>query len=183
VPERLTAVGVLVALLATLTPAPVTAPAVVGSKVTVRVAVCPGVRTVPFVTPLALNPAPVVVSPEIVTLEFPLLVSVEACELDVFSVCVPKPKLAGFALNVRVAAKPVPVRLIVIDKGAPFVVSCTDPVTAPALVGANAALNARLPPAAIVEDVVSPLMLIPAPDTAMLENVRVILPLLCSVIG
>jgi hypothetical protein len=182
VPETLTVVGEFVALLVTLTLAPVTAPAVVGSNVTVSVAVCPGVRIVPLVTPLALNPAPVVVSPEIVTLEFPVFVSVEVCDVDVFTVCVPKLKLVGFAVSVAVAATPVPVKLMVICDGVPFVVNCTDPVTAPAPVGANTALNAKLPPAAIVDDVVSPLMLIPAPATVMFENVRVALPLFRSVI-
>jgi hypothetical protein len=123
VPERLTVVGVLVALLATLTLAPVTAPAVVGSNVTVSVAVWPGVRIVPFVTPLALNPAPVVVTPEIVTFALPVFVSVEVCELDVFTVCVPKLKLAGLADSVCVDTTPVPVKLMVMDEGVPFVVS------------------------------------------------------------
>src|ERR1700683_1705934 len=163
--------------------APVTAPAVVGSNVTVSVAVWPGVRIVPFVTPLALNPAPVAVSPDIVTLALPVFVSVEVCELDVFTVCVPKLKLAGLADSVCVAVMPVPVRLMVIDEGVPFVVSRIDPFTAPAPVGANTALKGRLPPAAIVDDVVSPVMLIPAPDTVTLEKGSVILPLLCRVIG
>ena len=112
-----------VALLATLTLAPVTAPAVVGSNVTVSVAVWPGVRIIPFVTPLALNPAPVVATPEIVTLALPVFVSVEVCELDAFTVCVPKLKLVGFADSVCADTMPVPVKLIVMDEGVPFVVS------------------------------------------------------------
>lgn len=175
--------GEFVALLATLALAPVTAPAVVGSNVTVNVAVCPGVRIVPFETPLALNPAPTVVRAETVRFEFPVLVSVEVSELEVFRLTVPKLRLVGFAVSVRVAATPVPLKLIVSGEGVPFVVSFTDPLIVPADVGVNTALNDALPPAAIVVEVVRPLMLIPDPATTMFENVNVALPLFFSVTG
>jgi hypothetical protein len=74
VPESV--IGSDAALLVTVTLAPVTAPAVVGSNVTVNVAVCVGINVKPVETPLALNPAPTTFTPEIVTSEFPLLVSV-----------------------------------------------------------------------------------------------------------
>jgi hypothetical protein len=67
--------GEFVALLATET-LPVALPAADGSNVAVKVAVCPGVRIVPEETPEALKPAPETVTLEIVTLEFPALVSV-----------------------------------------------------------------------------------------------------------
>jgi hypothetical protein len=81
VPERLMVVGEPVALLATLTFAPVTAPPFVGENVTVRVTDCPGIRTVPFDTPLTENPAPVVATAEIVMFELPLFVSTVGKEL------------------------------------------------------------------------------------------------------
>jgi hypothetical protein len=183
VPDRVTVVGEPVALLATLTLAPVTAPATVGANVTVSVAVCPGDRIVLLATPLALNPAPVTVTLEMVTLEFPLFVNVEVCWLELFTFIVPKLKLAGLAPKIRVAATPVPVRLMVNGEGVPFVVSLTLPLMVVAEVGVKIALNVRLPPAAIVEDVVSPVTLMPVPAMTMLENVSVALPLLCSVIG
>jgi hypothetical protein len=151
--------------------------------VTVTVAVCPGVRMVPFETPLALNPAPCVVNPEIVTFEFPVLVSVKGRELEVFRFTVPKLKLVGFALRVSAVATPVPLRLMVMGEGLPFVASRMVPLIAPAPDGANTALNIRLPPATIVDDVVKPLTLIPAPATVMLENESVALPLFVSWMG
>ncbi len=59
---------------------------------------------VPDVTPLVLNPAPVIVTPEIVTFEFPLFVSVAPNELLLPMSTFPKPKLAGLALSKYVAA-------------------------------------------------------------------------------
>ena len=134
----------------------------------------------PFATPLELNPAPVVVTLEIVTLEFPVFVIVEVSELDVFTVTVPKFKLVGLAVSVRVAATAVPLRLMVRGDGVPLVVRLTEPLTLPAEVGVKTALNVSVPPAAIVLDVVRPLMLIPAPVTVMFENVSVVFPLFRS---
>lgn len=96
VPVRVITAGELVALLATLTFAPLTAPPDVGANVTVNVVDCPAVNTVPPGTPLALKPAPVAVTPEIVTLEFPLFVSDVVLELVVSSVTLPKARLVGF---------------------------------------------------------------------------------------
>ena len=74
VPDRLIVAGEFVALLAMPT-LPLLAPPDVGANVTVRVADCPGVSILPLTIPFALNPAPVTVMPEIVTLEFPLFVT------------------------------------------------------------------------------------------------------------
>src|SRR5271169_4734491 len=78
---------------------------------------------------------------------------------------------------------PVPLRSIVNGDGVPFVVSVMDPLTAVAVVGVKTALKFMLPPAAIVVEVVSPLIVIPVPDTAMFENESVAFPLFFSVIG
>lgn len=72
-----------------------------------------GVKIVPFETPLALNPAPVTVTVEMVTFEFPLFVSVVVIKLVPFTLTVPKLKLVGFATTRRVAATPVPLNGIV----------------------------------------------------------------------
>ena len=74
VPDRVTVAGESVASLAMFT-LPLAGPPHVGANVTVSVADCPGVSTVPFTTPLELNPVPVRVTPEIVTFAFPLLVA------------------------------------------------------------------------------------------------------------
>ncbi len=75
VPESEMASGEFVALLATET-LPVTLPALEGAKVAVKVAVWPGAMISPEDTPAALKPAPETVTLEIVTVEFPALVSV-----------------------------------------------------------------------------------------------------------
>ena len=74
VPERLIVAGEFVALLAILT-LPLTDPPDVGANVTVSGTDCPGSRTVPPIGPLTVNPVPVTVTPEMVTLEFPLFVA------------------------------------------------------------------------------------------------------------
>jgi len=90
-------VGELVALLVTAT-FPVTAPAVVGANVTTRVAVWLGVRVVPL-TPVALKPVPVAVTPEIITFEFPVFVSVTFTDALLPSLTLLKLKLDGLALR------------------------------------------------------------------------------------
>jgi len=179
VPVSVMVVGEPAALLATCTLAPVTAPPVIGANVTVSVADCPGVRIVPFETPLALNSA-LAVTPETVMLEFPLFVSVEVSWPEPFTFTVPKLKLAGLAAKIRVAATPVPLKLIVTDDGRPLVVRTIEPVTLVADTGVKIAFSVALAPAAIVVDVVTPELLKPEADPVMLtcENVRSALPAL-----
>jgi hypothetical protein len=96
VPARLI-VGELLALLLTAT-FPVTAPAVVGANVITRVAVWLGVSVVPL-TPVALKPAPVAPTPEIITFEFPVFVSVTFTVALLPSLTLLKLKLDGLALR------------------------------------------------------------------------------------
>jgi hypothetical protein len=84
-------------LLATLT-VPETAPAVVGLNMTVKVAVSFG-ATVTAPMALAVKPVPLVVTPEIVTLEFPLFVSVTPSELLALTLTLPKLRLAGLGAS------------------------------------------------------------------------------------
>jgi hypothetical protein len=91
-------VGEFVALLRTVT-APVTLPAAAGVNEIFNTIDWVGVRTVPGAIPLAANPAPVTVTPEIVTFEFPLFTSVELSELLMPMVTFPKLKLVGLALS------------------------------------------------------------------------------------
>lgn len=179
-PDKEIVAGEFVALLATLT-LPVALPVAVGANRTVRVAVWLGVRVKPDVTPLALNPAPDTFTPEMVTFEFPLFVSVTVSELLLPTATPPKFKLVGFAPSRKVAVWPVPARLIVSCAGEPFVTSAIDPLAAPVEVGAKTALKVTLPPAAIVVAVERPVTLKPAPVTFICEKVRVALPLFRSV--
>src|ERR1700719_194976 len=105
--------GELVALLATVTP-PVTPPVDVGAKVTFKAADCPGVRTVPEDTLLALKPAPEAPIPEIVTLELPEFFSVTPSVLVAPVSILPKLKLAGLTLSARVEALTVSVAALLV---------------------------------------------------------------------
>src|SRR6266852_2794129 len=116
-------------------------------------------------TPLALKPAPVTVTPEMVTLEFPLLVSVTGNPLLPPTFTLPKLRLVGFAPSRKVAATPVPLRAIVSGEPGALLTKETEPVTLPPVVGAKAALNVVLPPAAIAAGTVRPVVVKPAPDT------------------
>jgi hypothetical protein len=99
-------------LLATFT-LPLTLPAVFGANVTSTVAVCPAAIVAPFVPPLVVIPAPVVVIPESVTLEFPVFFKVTAKVCELPTVSFPKLKLAGVVVIVRVDFSPVPLTVIV----------------------------------------------------------------------
>ena len=90
------------ALLATAT-LPVVLPAVAGVNVAVKVAVCPGVMMSPVETPLALKPAPEMMTPEIVTFEFPPLVNVTVWLLLLDRFTLPKLKVEALELRTSVA--------------------------------------------------------------------------------
>jgi hypothetical protein len=77
----------------------------------------------------------------------------------------PKLRLVGFAPSRKVAAAPVPLRAIANGEPGALPTKETEPDALPAAVGAKAALNVVLPPAAIVAGTVRPVMLKPAPDT------------------
>src|SRR2546427_7868799 len=115
-------------------------------------------------TPLALKPAPVTVTPEMVTLEFPLLVSVTGNPLLPPTFTFPKVRLVGLAPSRKVAATPVPLSGIVRGEPGASLTKEIEPLTLPAVVGAKAALNVVLPPAAIETGTVRPEMVKPAPD-------------------
>lgn len=88
-PERAMASGEFEALLATET-LPLMLPAEEGSNDTARVAVCSEFNISPLETPLALKPAPDMVTPEMVTVELPVFVSVTFWLLVVETFTFPK---------------------------------------------------------------------------------------------
>ena len=98
VPVSPTVAGEFVALLVTVS-VPLYVCTAVGSNVTVSTAPWPGVNTVPLVTPVALNPVPVMLTLEIVTFEFPLFVSVTLSGSLLLTVTFPKFSVLGLALN------------------------------------------------------------------------------------
>ena len=112
-----------------------------------------------------MNPVPTVVTPEIVTFELPLFVSVALSDLLAPTFTFPKPKLVGLALTSEVGATAVPVRETITGEFGALLARETEPVAAPAAVGANTTLKMEFPPAPIVNGVVNPVMLKPAPET------------------
>jgi len=164
-------------LLTILTLAPVSTTAVVGANVTVTVADCPGVNIVPLEIPLAVSPdPPEIVTPEILMFEFPPFVSVEVSDLLLPTLTALKFKLVGLAASCRVAAEPVPDRLMTSDEGVPFVARVIDPLTVAVEVGVKIALKATLPPAGICVAVERPVMLKPFTAGVTCEKVSVELP-------
>src|SRR2546422_6533047 len=133
-------------------------------------------------TPLALKPAPVTVTPEMVTLEFPLLVSVTGNPLLPPTFTLPKLRLVGLAPSKNVAATPVPLRAMVRGEPGALLTSDTEPVTLPAAVGVNPALNVALGPAAIDCSTLRPSQLKTAPATVSFEIMALAVPVFFKVI-
>jgi hypothetical protein len=105
--------GELVALLTTET-LPVAAPVTEGSKLTINVAICPGVSDEGTGIPLAVNPLPVTLTCEMLTEVLPVFVKVTALELLVVPTRIfPKFKLLALAESFNVCAAPAPMSAIV----------------------------------------------------------------------
>jgi hypothetical protein len=119
---------------------------------------------------------PNTVTPEIVTFEFPLLVSVVVNELLLPTLTLPKLKLDELSPRTRVAATPVPLRETASGELGALLTSVIDPVTLPAAPGPNTALNVAALPAAMVTGAVIPVVLKPAPETVTEEIVTDALP-------
>jgi len=105
------------------------------------VALCPGASVSGVVKPLSVKSFPLTVTPEIVTLTFPLFVIVTVLELDVPALMLPNARLVGLAVSAGVAATPVPLRVTVAGEFGALLVTVTLPVTAPADGGRNCTLK------------------------------------------
>jgi hypothetical protein len=131
---------------------------------------------IPALTPFALKPAPAALTPEMVSLAFPVFVRVTPSEVAVPSLTFPKLRLVGFTASSELAATPVPPKAIVSGELGALLTSVTDPDTLPGDDGVKIALNVALFPAAIVIGAVIPEVLKPAPAKAACEIVRLALP-------
>jgi hypothetical protein len=149
VPVRVIVAGEFVALLAIVT-LPARAPAAAGEYVTSNVAVCPGVRIRPAETPLAVKPAPVRLTLEMVRLELPVLESVTSrvllAPVDTF----PKVRLVGLALRRVAAATAVPLTVTFAGELVALLMTETVPDATPTVLGENTILRFDCWPAAIV---------------------------------
>jgi len=115
---------------------PLDAPTTVGAKMALNVAVCPGLSVTGRAGPLKLKPVPLADALDRLTAVPPELVTTTAVVLFVPSVTFPKLTLVGFAVSAP-AATPVPESGTLNEEFDPFEEMVTDPVTAPAVVGAK----------------------------------------------
>jgi hypothetical protein len=136
----------------------------------------------PVPTPVVLKPAPFVVTPEIVMSEFPLFVSVTPSELLTFRLMLPKLRVVGLAPRSKVEVDAVPVKGIVMGEPGALLEIEMAPVSVPAAVGLNVAVNVALPPAAIVVDCDMPEALKAVPEADAPETVTLALPVFFRVI-
>jgi hypothetical protein len=120
---------------------------------------------VPDVTPLVLNPVPVTVTPEIVTFELPVFVTVTFNGLVLPTFTFPKLRLVGLVPSRKVGATPVPLKEMASGDPSALLTSEIEPLALPEVLGAKTALNVALFPAAIVAGTVRPVMLKPLPET------------------
>jgi len=156
VPERET-VRVGLDALDEIVTVPLAAPAVVGANFTVNVVLCPAFTVSGVLMPLRVNPIPLIVAVEIVTLDPPVLVTVADRDWFDPSVTFPKLSVVGFELRVPGVVLPLPdsatvrVGFEALDK------IVTVPLAVPDVVGANLTVNVVLWPAFKVRGVVIPL--------------------------
>jgi hypothetical protein len=162
-------VGVFVALL-TSDRLPLTLPATAGANFTEKDALCPAASVTGSAGPLTLNPVPVVVACEIVTLAV-FAVTVTFCVLLLPTVTEPK-----LAANVPMAAAPVPANGTVVVGFEALLTNEKLPVMPPAAVGANFTVKDALCPAASVTGNAGPLTLNPLPVAVALEIVTLAVP-------
>jgi hypothetical protein len=127
---------------------PVTFSDAVGLNETFSVVLCPAVSVSGVVTPLSVKSLALTVTPEIVTLTFPLFVIVTVFELDVPALMLPNARLVGFAVSAGVPATPVPLSGTLAGEFGALLVTVTLPVAAPADCGRNCTLKLLDCPAA-----------------------------------
>jgi hypothetical protein len=175
VPDSAIVAGEFVALLAIVT-VPLTAPAFVGENSTVTVADWFGANTSPEVRPLALKPVPDELTLEMVTLAFPLLVTVALNVLLLPTFTFPNARLEVLSPSSLVAVTPVPLNAMTVGEFGALLTIVTEPLTEPAEVGPNTTLNVVLLPAATDKGALIPVILKPVPATATEEMAREAFP-------
>lgn len=173
-PVRAIELVVVEALLVNAT-LPVALPEVVGANFTWKVALCPAASVAGSVRPLMVNPVPLTVACEMVTLAV-LAVTVMFCVLLLPTVTLPKLSEVGLAVRVPAGLTPLPLRAIEDVEVEALLTSERLPEAVPAVVGANFTWKVVLCPAAIVAGSVRPLMLKPVPVTFACETVTLEVP-------
>jgi hypothetical protein len=170
--------GEFVALLAKVTE-PLTLPVTVGANTALKLRLPPPAMVCGKVSPLMLNPAPVTVAWEMVTLPVPVLLRTMVCDVLLFTTTLPKAILAGEAESCSVT--PVPLKPTVSGDPAALLVMLTLPLSLPVAAGAKVAVKGVDCPAESVSGTVSPLRLKPVPVADAAVTVTLAVPVLVSV--
>ena len=180
VPVTASELGEFVALL-TRDTAPLTLPVAFGANSTLNSAVCPAANVLPA-TPLStLNPLPLTLTAEIVTLEFPVFFTATCSGLDPPMISLPKFKPVVPSEMVRVALAPVPLSAnVYVGFVVALLLIVTLPVTLPEVVGLNPTVKLDVCAAASVSGSEIPLSLKPVPLTVAAEIVTLVPPVFFS---
>ena len=178
-PLRPIVVGELGALLEIVTAAD-SVPALVGANKTLNVALCPAPSDAGVLKPLTLNPAPLSAIWPMVKVAVPVFVSVNVWDLVCPFTTLPKLKLVGDTLRPAWAA--VPLNAMVSVGLEASLLTVTEPVWLPAVVGSNFAVSVAVCDAFSVAGVVNPLTEKAVPLAAMLEIFTAAFPVLVMAI-
>jgi hypothetical protein len=126
-----------------MTRVPLAAPVADGVKIALNVVLCPPLSVTGRLGPVKLNPLPLAVALETVTVLPPVFVTVTGTVCLVPTVTLPKFTLPGLAINAP-AASPLPESERLSGEFEPSEMMLNPPLAAPALVGANAAWKVTL---------------------------------------
>lgn len=175
VPLSAIVAGEFVALLVTVT-LPERLAAVAGANVTLNVMDCPAASASGTVNPATLNPVPLSLICEIVTLELPVFFSVTLCVALVPVTTLPKLSDAGLTVSCSADATPVPASATTSGELGAFLTSVTLPVKLLAVADVNPSVKVEVPPGATVSGNVRPLKVKPLPASAACVTLRFAVP-------
>ena len=140
VPDREIVAGEPLALLVTVI-VPLLEPAAVGAYTTLKARLCPAVSVTGALAPLSVKVDPVSAMLEIVTLAFPVLVTVTVCVEDDPAFTFPKDRLFELNESVCDAATPVPLNGIEAGEFGALLTIDRAPVTPPVEAGEKTTLK------------------------------------------
>ena len=167
--------GELLAVLVMVT-LPERLPVVAGSNVTLNVVDCPAASVSGTVNPAALNPVPLSLICETVTLELPVLVTVTLCVVLVPVAMLPKLNDTGLAVSCKACATPVPASATTTGELGELFTSVTLPAKLLADAGVNPTVKLEEPPGATVNGNVRPVRLKPVPASISCVTLRFAVP-------
>jgi hypothetical protein len=172
----LTEFGESAALLVIVT-FPLTLPVVFGAKITFKTADWPAAIVAPESPPLTLNPVPLTVIPDTVTLELPVFFTVTPRSLLPPSASLPKFRLERDNEIFLTVVAPVPLKLMVNVGSLLLFLMTMLPVTLPVRVGANVMVRFIAWPEPSQSGIYRLLMLNPLPLNVALDITNVALPI------